>query len=97
MLVLKSLTAKKFDTLVGPSCAPDMNMTSFRKHEYGRFSMNLAVGAMEQERLQGWLSVASVESGKKRRCTLAIPMFLLTCCPVVSSLYSKFSLWVRTS
>ncbi|CAI8028723.1 hypothetical protein GBAR_LOCUS16336 [Geodia barretti] len=32
-----------------------MNMSSFRK--YGRYSMNLA---MEQERLQGWLSVANV-------------------------------------
>ena len=39
-----------------------MNMSSFRK--YGRYSMNLA---MEQERLQGWLSVANVvDSGKKR-------------------------------
>ena len=37
-----------------------VNMSSYRK--YGRYSMNLT---MEQERLQGWLSVASVvDSGK---------------------------------
>jgi hypothetical protein len=36
--------------------------SSFRKREYGRYSMNLG---MEQERLQGWLSVANVISGKR--------------------------------
>lgn len=41
-----------------------MNMSSLRKRDYGRFSMNLAVDAMEQERVQGWLNVASVENGK---------------------------------
>ena len=41
-----------------------MNMSSYRKPDYGRYSMNLAVSTMEQERLQGWLSVASVEGGQ---------------------------------
>lgn len=38
-----------------------MNMSSFRN--YGRHSMNLAV-SMEQDRLQGWLNVANVDSGE---------------------------------
>jgi hypothetical protein len=42
----------------------NMSRPTFRNREYGRYSMNLAVGTMEQERLQGWLNVASADSGK---------------------------------
>ena len=42
----------------------NMSRPTFRKSDYGRFSMNLAVGTMEQERLQGWLNVASADTGE---------------------------------
>ena len=54
-------------THTDPSLRGAMNMSSFRK--YGRYSMNLT---MEQERLQGWLSVANaVDSGKAEGCWTA--------------------------
>ena len=42
----------------------NMSRPTFGKRDYGRFSMNLSVGTMEQERLQGWLNVASADTGE---------------------------------
>ena len=53
-----------YQPAVSRSAAGALAMNISRRREFGRYSMNLA---MEQERLQGWLSVASVETGKTKR------------------------------